>query len=92
MSSDTDSSWYSDAPSQAPPVKSQQEIEMDLIRNKRMAAQSGVKGKYTKRNVRPRFSPQSLWLISLATLTPLALPEASRPAPEMHFLLHERNS
>ena len=96
MSSDTDSSWSSyassHASSQAPPVKSQQEIEMELIRNKRMAAQSGVKGKYTKRNVRPRFSPQSLWLTSLATLTPLALPEACCPAPEMLFLWHQRNS
>jgi GATA zinc finger len=65
MTSESDSSWSSYPSSQGPPVKSQQEIEMELIRNKRMAAQSGVKGKYTKRNVRPHFSPRLRWLTSL---------------------------
>lgn len=86
MSSDTDSSCSSYVSSQATPVKSQQDIEMEFIRNKRMAAQSGVKGKYTKRNVCPHFSFQSLQQV-LFTLFPLVAPlRNARPHPRNALL------
>ena len=51
-----------------------------------MAAQSGVKGKYTKRNVCPHFSFQSLQQV-LFTLFPLVAPlRNARPHPRNALL------